>query len=152
MIKSSFSANGVSVSDIFCHILYSRYSAADAYVLHSDVLPSLRRLSAPNVTLGIISEFDERLEGILQGLGVLSYFQFIVQSFAEGYSKPSKDLWRIAVNRTGRVDEGWHVGDDPNKDAFDEATPIILDRANTVRTNFRKISSLEELSDLLHIP
>ena len=152
MIKSSFFANGVTVSNSFCHELYSYFSSADAYMLHSDVLPCLRRLSSPNVTMGVISDFDERLEGILKGLGIASYFRFIVQSFVEGYSKPSNELWQAAITRAGKVDEGFHVGDDPQKDAFEDATTIILDRTNDIITDFRKISSLEELPELLKTP
>jgi FMN phosphatase YigB (HAD superfamily) len=98
--------------------------------------------------MGVISDFDERLEGILKGLGIASYFRFIVQSFVEGYSKPSNELWQAAITRTGNVDEGFHVGDDPQKDAFQNATTIILDRKNGITTNFKKISSLEELPEL----
>jgi FMN phosphatase YigB (HAD superfamily) len=102
--------------------------------------------------MGVISDFDERLEGILQGLGVASHFRFIVQSFVEGYSKPSKELWQAAIARVGTVHEGWHIGDDPEKDAFFDATTIILDRNNSITTDYRKISSLEELPELLKIP
>lgn len=152
MIKSSFSANGVPVSTPFCHGLYEHFSSADTYVLHSDVLSCLRRLSSANVMMGVISDFDERLEGVLRGLRVRSYFRFIVQSFVEGYSKPSRDLWQAAIARAGKVDGGWHVGDDPEKDAFVDVTTIILDRTGNITTNFRKISSLEELPELLKIP
>jgi FMN phosphatase YigB (HAD superfamily) len=101
--------------------------------------------------MGVISDFDERLVGILEALGIASYFQFIVQSFVEGYSKPSRELWQVAIKRAGDVDEGLHVGDDPQKDVFIDATTIILDRANNVRTDLTRISSLEELPDLLAI-
>jgi FMN phosphatase YigB (HAD superfamily) len=103
---------------------------------------------------GIISDFDERLEEILQGIGVMSsYIAFIVQSFVEGYSKPSKELWTAAVAQAGgQVDEGWHIGDDPKKDAFKDATTIIVDRSGAITTDFQKIASLEQLPQLLNIP
>ena len=140
------------MSNSFCHALYSHYSSADAYFLHDGVLPCLRRLSAANVSLGVISDFDERLEGILRGLGIRSYFRFVVQSFVEGYSKPSKELWQSAIAKIDKVDKGWHVGDDPKKDAFVDATIIIVARTNKIATSFTTISSLEELPGLLNIP
>ena len=153
VIKSSFWANGVRVSDSFCRELYSHYSTADAYMLYDDVIPCLQRLSRAGLVMGVISDFDERLDGILQGLGVSSYIAFIVQSFVEGYSKPSKELWTAAVAQAGgRVDEGWHVGDDPKKDAFEDATTIIVDRSGAITTDFQKIASLEQLPQLLNIP
>ena len=153
VIKSSFWANGVRVSDSFCSELYSYYSTADAYTLYDDVIPCLQRLSRAGVVMGVISDFDERLEGILKGLGVSSYIAFIVQSFVEGYSKPSKELWTAAVAQAGgRVDQGWHVGDDPRKDAFEDATTIIIDRSGAITTDLQKIASLEQLPQLLKIP
>jgi FMN phosphatase YigB (HAD superfamily) len=99
--------------------------------------------------MGVISDFDIRLEGVLQGLGIRSYFRFIVQSFVEGYNKPSKELWDAAIAKAGFVDEGFHVGDDPEKDAFADATTIILDRGDDITTEFRKISSLIDLPGIL---
>jgi FMN phosphatase YigB (HAD superfamily) len=101
--------------------------------------------------MGVISDFDIRLEGVLQGLGVTSYFRFIVQSFVEGYNKPSKELWEAAIAKAGFVDEGFHVGDDPEKDAFVDATTIILDRGDDITTEFHKISSLIDLPRILDL-
>ena len=150
VIKSSFSANGIQVSNSFCWELYSHYSTANAYTLYDDVVPCLRRLSRAATIMGVISDFDERLEVILQGLGVSSHFAFVVQGFAEGYSKPSKELWAAAALRAG-VDEGWHVGDDPEKDAFEDATIIIVERSGNSTSTFQKVSSLEELPEVLSI-
>jgi putative hydrolase of the HAD superfamily len=147
----SFKANKVDVSKEFCHILYLHYSSADAYKLHSDVKTCLERLFSAGVTMGVASDFDVRLQGILEGLGIDSYFQFVIQSLVEGYSKPSKELWEAAVQKAGSVDEGYHVGDDPKKDAFADAEIIILDREYNITTDFTTISSLEELPNILNI-
>jgi FMN phosphatase YigB (HAD superfamily) len=95
------------------------------------------------------SDFDERLEGILVGLGVRSYFKFIVQSFVEELDKPSGKLWTVAVNRAGVKGEAWHVGDDTEKDAFVDATSIRLDRHGIGDT--LKITSLTQLPSILNI-
>ena len=101
--------------------------------------------------MGIISDFDERLEGIIDGLGIGTYFQFIVQSYVEGYSKPSRELWQVALQKAGEVEKGWHVGDDPKKDAFEDALPVILDRQGTTETSFPKLRTLDDLPQLLGI-
>jgi HAD superfamily hydrolase (TIGR01549 family) len=149
VIESSFSATGTHVSKYFCQELYNHFSSAQAYTLYPDVLPCLNRLFAANITLGVISDFDERLEGILVGLGVRSYFKFIVQSFVEGLNKPSRELWAVAVKRAGVEGEAWHVGDDIEKDAFVDATSILLDRHGTIDT--LKITSLTQLLSILNI-
>jgi HAD superfamily hydrolase (TIGR01549 family) len=149
VIDSSFSATGTHVSESFCHALYQHFSCAQAYTLYPDVHPCLNRLFAANITLGVISDFDERLEGILLGLGIRSYFNFIVQSFVEGLDKPSRELWSVAVNRAGVKGEAWHVGDDAEKDAFVDATSILLDRHGIV--DVLKITSLTQLPSILNI-
>ena len=151
VIKSSFSATGVQVSNSFCRELYSYYSMAGAYTLYDDVIPCLQRLSRAGVVMGVISDFDDRLEGILHGLGVSSHFAFIVQSFVEGYSKQSKELWAAAATRAGGLDEGWHVGDDPKKDAFEDATIVIVDRFGNMTADIKRITTLEQLPELLNI-
>lgn len=101
--------------------------------------------------MGIISDFDERLPRIVEGLGIGSYVQFIVQSYVEGYSKPSQELYTSAKEKAGRIEESWHVGDDPKKDAFTDTKVIIVDRENKIATDFQKISTLEGLPQLLNI-
>jgi FMN phosphatase YigB (HAD superfamily) len=137
------------VSKPFCHSLYAHFSTADAYTLFPDVVPCLQRLSSANVIMGVISDFDIRLEGVLQGLGIRSYFRFVVQSFVEGYNKPSRELWAAAMMKAGNLESGWHVGDDLEKDAFVDATTIILDRENGISTDFENISSLKGLPGLV---
>jgi len=151
VIKSSFAANGISVSDQFCQDLYTHFSSADAYILYPDVPPCLLQLSQAGITMGIISDFDERLDRIVQGLGIGSYIKFIVQSYVEGYSKPSKELYTAAKEHAGATVESWHIGDDPEKDAFTDTNVIIVDRENSITTNFERISTLEELPRLLDI-
>jgi putative hydrolase of the HAD superfamily len=139
------------VLDPFCHDLYSHYSSASAYFLYPDVLPALRQLKHADYVLGVISDFDERLGDILSQLGILSYMQFVLPSFVVGYSKPSKELYLAAKSRARNVStESWHIGDDPQKDAFAETQTIILDRNDTISTEYVKIRSLNELSSILH--
>ena len=102
--------------------------------------------------MGIVSDFDERLEKIVRGLGISSYFRFIVQGYVEGYGKPSDELWKKVVERVGTIGpNGWHVGDDPKKDAFTDANVVILDRNNSIFTDLTKITSLKDLPKLLKI-
>jgi Haloacid dehalogenase-like hydrolase len=160
VIKHSFSANGVGVSDSFCHELYAYYASSEAYSLFPDVKPCLQRLHRPNHILGIISEFDERLEGIINGLGIGEFFEFTVQSYEFYANKPSDALYIQGVLKAQTITEkqgalpftelgmevyGWHIGDDPQKDAFQMAIPIILDRETTLETSFRKIRTLKDL-------
>lgn len=141
----------MSVSESFCEELYSQFSSADAYILYPDVQSALKRLSDAGIIMGIISDFDERLAQIVNGLGIGSHVKFIVQSYVEGYSKPSAELYAAAKEHAGPIDESWHIGDDPEKDAFTGTKTIIIDRENKIATDFQKISTLEELPKLLNV-
>jgi len=99
--------------------------------------------------MGVISDFDERLESILMDLGILKYFDFLEQSHVEGYSKPSAELYEAALKKAGTVDKAWHVGDDLEKDAFPGAQTILLDRKTVLETAHPKISTLTELHSLI---
>ena len=147
----TFKANKIIVSKDFCHALYKHYSSSDSYTLYPDVTPCLQKLASSGIPLGILSDFDVRLPSILDGLGISSYFKFVIQSLVEGYSKPSRELWTAALERGGGAEEGYHVGDDPEKDAFKDAMTVILDREDKITTNFTKIRTLEELPDLLNL-
>ena len=150
VVQSSFSANGIYVSKPFCKSVYEYYSHAEAYTVYPDVIPCLDQLSRANVTMGIMSDFDERLDVILKELGLRTYFKFIVQSYVEGWSKPSKELWAAAVEKGGVGGEAaWHVGDDVKKDTFVDATSILLDRNGT--SGILRITSLVQLPSILNI-
>jgi FMN phosphatase YigB (HAD superfamily) len=150
----TFAMNGVDVpEEPFCHELYRYYSCAEAYSAYPDAIPALKRLSEGGVTMGVISDFDERLGAILTGLGMRGYLKFIVQGFVEGHDKPAAELWRAAVRKTGvRVDEAWHVGDDPERDAFTDPRTVIVNREvdkTRISTDVETISTLEELPALV---
>jgi len=148
----SFRGVKVDVPKDLCHVLYQHFSTADPYKVYPDVLPTLQKLSSAGVIMGVLSDFDVRLQGILEGLGISPYFEFVVQSLVEGYSKPSRELWRAVLRKAGTRDVlGYHVGDEPGKDGFVDARTVIVDRENEIVTDFVRISSLKELPDLLYL-
>lgn len=62
--------------------------------------------------LGVVSNFDNRLEGILRGCGLLSYFSFLLTSEMAGVAKPDPAIFRQALQRCGvTVTSVAHVGD-----------------------------------------
>jgi FMN phosphatase YigB (HAD superfamily) len=115
---------------------------------------------------------DERLEGIVNGLGIGQFFEVIVQSYKFGMSKPDEALYFKAMTAAREITlaaGGWfetcpweagtdfqflgmgvHVGDNPEKDAFGNAIPVILDREDKLETRqFHKIRSLKDLPGLI---
>src|SRR2546430_16596432 len=105
----SFKANKIDVSKEFCHSLYLHFSSSDAYKLHSDVKTCLERLSSPGVTMGVLSDFVVRLQGILEGLGIDSYFKFTIRSHVGGGRTRSKALCQPDLRKAGSVLEGYKL-------------------------------------------
>jgi FMN phosphatase YigB (HAD superfamily) len=94
---------------------------------------------------------DDRLYSILDGLGLKSYLNFIVLSFVEQYGKPSRELYQIAIDRCGGVEDVWHIGDNPRKDVFENVNSIILDREDQITTVPSTVRTLEELPKIMGV-
>jgi putative hydrolase of the HAD superfamily len=136
---------------------YREFTDLANYSLFDDVLPALKLLEEADLTLGVISNFEEWLERLLEQLGVRSYFSVRVISGVEGLEKPDPRIFRLAMERAG-VEPGRsvYVGDNPEFDVDPAMAvgmfPVLIDR----RDRFPdapgvRIASLEELPDVLRL-
>jgi putative hydrolase of the HAD superfamily len=93
-------------------ILTSQF-AADAWELYPDVEPSLAALRRmEGLSIGVVSDWGSNLEGILAGLGLDRYLDFVLASGSVGVAKPDPAFFRLAAERAGvRVGETVMVGD-----------------------------------------
>ncbi len=85
--------------------------------LLDDVHPTLDRLQAMGLRLGVISNFTGGLETLLSQLGVLDCFEFVITSAQVGLAKPDPRIFDLAVHRLGLPRRrllyvGDHFGDD----------------------------------------
>ena len=135
--------------------LYERFARPQTWQVYEDVLPCLGLLSSAQVRLGVISNWDERLPGILKSHGLDSYFETVVVSAVEGWEKPHQQIFEIALGRLGVEPSGAvHVGDSPADDARAATSAglrgILLDREESF-SGFvgERISSLTALRALL---
>jgi putative hydrolase of the HAD superfamily len=138
--------------------LYSRFTDLATYRLHPDALPVLDRLRKTDLTLGLISNFEEWLERLLEALEVAHYFDVTVISGVEGIEKPDPEIFRIALGRAGvEASEAVYVGDHPffDVDPAREAglLPVLIDRRGRhPETDAIRITSLEDLPEAVGIP
>lgn len=80
---------------------------------------ALARLAARDIPLGVISNWDDTLEPILERKGLLRYFRVVVASTVLGSAKPARAIFDHALASLGVPASGaWHVGDDPTADAL----------------------------------
>jgi putative hydrolase of the HAD superfamily len=137
--------------------LFEAFSDLSNYRLHADAIPTLERLDAGGYTLGVISNFEEWLERLLEALGVTRYFPVRVISGIEGVEKPDPAIFQIALDRAGvSAAESVYVGDHPYFDvqAARQAGlfPVLIDRRGRYPdADGVRITSLEDLPEVLGI-
>jgi putative hydrolase of the HAD superfamily len=137
--------------------LYATFSDLASYRLHPDVIPTVDRLRDAGISLGVISNFEEWLERLLETLGVTDYFPVRVISGVEGVEKPDPEIFRIALERAGvAAEESVYVGDHPFFDieAAEEVgmVAVLIDRRGRYPdAEGIRITSLEDLPAAVEI-
>jgi putative hydrolase of the HAD superfamily len=131
--------------------LYERFRSLASYRLHPDALPTLERLDKMGVTLGLISNFEDWLEQLLETLEISHFFDVTVISGIEGVEKPDTRIFEIALERAGvEASRSVYVGDNPVFDAEPAREagmiPVLIDRRGRhADSEFVRITSLEDL-------
>mmetsp|Transcript_32685 Transcript_32685/g.60783 ORF Transcript_32685/g.60783 Transcript_32685/m.60783 type:complete len:366 (-) Transcript_32685:292-1389(-) len=116
--------------------LYDRFATNSAWELYPEVPDLIRSLNSSGIILGVVSNFDSRLEPILESLGILKYFRFVLASGELGIEKPSAEIYEEAMKLAGcdTFEEILHVGDTVKTDVLgplDMGMPFIfVDRHN----------------------
>jgi putative hydrolase of the HAD superfamily len=135
--------------------LLHTFQEADAWRLFPDVLPALRQLAGMGVRIGIISNWTTALHGILAGLGVTPYAEFVVTSAEAGYEKPETAIYAFALQGRGLDPSGClYVGDSPGNDlhsslAFGMQFALIDRDGRHADLDCRRLNDLRSLSGLL---
>jgi putative hydrolase of the HAD superfamily len=124
---------GLPAGDGLRETLYLAFTDLANYALFDDVAPALSELRGSGVTLGIVSNFEEWLERLLEQLGVADAFEVRVISGVEGIEKPDPRIYRIALERAGvAAEQAAFVGDSPEFDVDPPAAlgmfPVLIDR------------------------
>ncbi len=92
--------------------LYDRFSEPGAWRILEDVAPTLEALASRGIKLGIISNWDERLRGLLRALELDRYFGIFAISCEIGFPKPSRVIFESAAAELGLPANAiLHVGD-----------------------------------------
>jgi putative hydrolase of the HAD superfamily len=116
--------------------VYEEFGRADRWRAYDDVLPALMRLKERGHRLGIISNWDRRLAGLLDGLGIAGLLDTIVSSAEVGLHKPDPRIFQLACDRVGvQPGEAVHVGDHHYADILGASAvgmiPVLIDRQET---------------------
>lgn len=108
--------------------------------------------------LGVVSNFDNRLEGILHSCGLLPHFSFLLTSEGAKVAKPDAAIFHQALQHCGApASSVAHVGDHYVNDYLTARSlgisGYLLDRQSSTQhadvPPQHKLSSLDELPALL---
>jgi putative hydrolase of the HAD superfamily len=121
--------------DAFFAALFSHFATAQPWELYPDTISTLEQLRSAQIPLGILSNFDSRIYGVLQSLGLASFFSSVTISTEAGFAKPDPRIFQTALQKYDCApDQAWHVGDSLAED-YRAATAlgmrgVWLDRSN----------------------
>jgi putative hydrolase of the HAD superfamily len=146
---------GIANPNGLIDVVYAEFTDLANYALFDDVVPVLDRLAAAGLTLGVVSNFEEWLERLLERLGVRSYFVVRVISGREGLEKPDPAIFTLAMSRAGVAPGGSvYVGDNPEFDVEPALGvgmfPVLIDRRDRYPgATCARIRGLDELPEVL---
>ncbi|XP_010083883.1 PREDICTED: haloacid dehalogenase-like hydrolase domain-containing protein 3, partial [Pterocles gutturalis] len=67
--------------------------------------------------MGVVSNFDNRLETILKQCNLRHHFEFVLTSEEAGFAKPDRRIFEKALHRAGvSPEQAAHIGDDYTRD------------------------------------
>ena len=145
----------VSDFDAFFEVLYRHYALGDSWECFPEVPGVLDDLRAAGCKLAVVSNFDSRLPGILEDLGIQSHLDALIYSSAAGHAKPDPAIFHLALEALAvGPAHAIHVGDSRMADLQGAASAGV--RAFLVRRERSEgsddpnaISSLSELPGIL---
>jgi REG-2-like HAD superfamily hydrolase len=148
---------GLPLGDGLKQAVYETFTDLANYRLFPDVLATLERLQTAGLALGVVSNFEEWLERLLESLGVTRFFGVRVISGVEGVEKPDRRIFLLALDRTGVLpEESVYVGDSPSFDieparAVGMFAVLIDRRGRHPDHSGPRITSLDELPETIGV-
>jgi putative hydrolase of the HAD superfamily len=142
---------GLPFGDRVKDAVYATFTDMANYRLFPDVVSTLEALRASGLTLGLVSNFEEWLERLLESLRVTPFFAIRVISGVEGIEKPDPRIFLLALERAGTMpSESVYVGDSPSFDVEPARSvgmfAVLLDRRGRHPDHVGpRITSLHEL-------
>jgi len=111
--------------------LFDRFADPGLWRVYDEVPAALARWRRLGLRLAVVSNFDQRLEGLLEALGLSRWLEAVVISSRVGAAKPSAAPFALALEQLGvGPGEAWHIGDSPEDVAGARAAglPCVLVR------------------------
>ncbi len=140
----------------YFHALYDFFAEPQAWQLYPEARRTLAALHARGYRLGVISNFDGRLLGVLNGLDIGHFFDPVVASTRAGAAKPEPAIFQKALVECQLLPkEALHIGDNYELDIVGAQqaglTPVLIDRSGCQQSTVgcRVVRRLDELLAVL---
>ncbi len=133
--------------------LYHRFATAEAWEVYPEVPGVLARLRRDGLKLGVISNWDQRLPGVLGHLGLADFFDTIVSSSRAGAEKPDARIFHLALAEMSELGvepaTALHVGDGRLEDVEGAVAAGMLALHLTRTSGGGDLRDLASLPDLV---
>lgn len=130
------------------------HSVKKQWVLDESVPNLFKYLKSKDISIGIISNFDNNLESVLEGLNIKNMLDFVAISAKIGLEKPDIELYKYAkkaynidVNTTIYVGDSYNLDYIPSKKAG--FTSFLIDRGNNIAKKADKLQNLNEIIQMV---
>ena len=155
-VEDTFSRWDVTDMDGLFEELYTYFAQPSAWRVFPDFPPTAVALKERGVRIGLVSNWDLRLRGIVRGLELASVFDPLVISAEVGREKPASAIFREALRLSGvAAARALHVGDSVMEDvegarrAGIRPVRIVRDEDADAALDCTVIRDLRELLDLV---
>ncbi|NXC69046.1 HDHD3 protein, partial [Anhinga anhinga] len=120
VVKQAFRLSGVhedGVLTLMAENLYRDFCSARNWEVLPGAAETLRQCCQRGFCMGVVSNFDNRLENILSQCNLRHHFKFVLTSEDTGFAKPDGRIFEKAL-RLGGVppEQAAHIGDDYTQD------------------------------------
>jgi putative hydrolase of the HAD superfamily len=125
--------------------MYEAFASPDAWVAEPGAAETLRALQDIGLRTGVVSNWDERLVPVLDGLGLATHVDRVFVAAQVGWRKPAREIFHHACLELGAApSEALHIGDSTSEDVagaraaglqalhFNPADPTALRRLSHV--------------------
>lgn len=163
VVLKTFTLAGYNLENQFDNVfeeIFKTFSKKCAWAIYPDVIPVLKKLSIgichdKPLQLGLISNFDSRLEIILKELELFKYFHCLVYSGKVGFSKPDSRIFQYALKELDVIpEEALYIGDSLNIDYYPALdlgiNALFIDRDKNCKSQgIRAVLTLNQVFDYL---
>ncbi|NXL67102.1 HDHD3 protein, partial [Chordeiles acutipennis] len=120
VVKETFRLSGLredGILTLMAEQLYTDFCNAQNWELLPGANQTLSQCCQRGFYMGVISNFDRRLENILSHCNLRHHFHFVLTSEDVGFAKPDRRIFEKALHLAGvPPEQAAHVGDDYTRD------------------------------------